>query len=406
MRFLFVHNNFPAQFRFIAEHLARDPQNRVAAVGATSARDLPGVHLERYQFEDIGRAEVHPFARRFDREARRAEQVLYALTALENTGFRPDVVVAHSGWGETLPLRAKYPRAHLVTYCEYFYRDTGGDVHFDPEFPLLGVDGLAHLRAKNASQLLALVDSDVGLSPTPWQRSTYPREFHQKIAVAHEGVDMEAVQPNPRASFPLPNGVVLPAGAEVLTFVARNLEPMRGFHIFMRALPAIMAARPHAQVVIAGGDGVSYGATSPDRRSWKEVFLSEVQHQIDHSRVHFVGPLPYRDYLRLLQVSRVHVYLTYPFVLSWSLVEALSAGCLVVGSDTAPLRDAIEHGRNGLLVPFFDVALLARTVTAALGHPEQYQWLRQAARASVAHRFERRQAIAAQLAAILPPAEH
>jgi glycosyltransferase involved in cell wall biosynthesis len=402
MQFLFVHNNFPAQFRFIADHLVRNPQNRVAAVGAASARDLPGVHLERYQFEDIGRAEVHPFARRFDREARRAEQVLYALNALDAAGFVPDVIVAHSGWGETLPLRAKYPKAHLVAYCEYFYRDTGGDVHFDPEFPLLGVDGLTHLRAKNASQLLALVDSDAGLSPTPWQRSTYPREFHAKIAVAHEGVDTQTVQPDPRASFCLPNGLVLPAGAEVLTFVARNLEPMRGFHIFMRALPAILAARPQAQVVIAGSDGVSYGAASPDRRSWKDVFLSEVQHELDLSRVHFVGALPYGDYLRLLQVSRVHVYLTYPFVLSWSLVEALSVGCLVVGSDTAPLRDAIEHGRNGLLVPFFDVEVLAQTVVAALGRPEQYQWLRQAARASVVHRFERRNAIAAQLAAIVP----
>ncbi|MFH6781396.1 MULTISPECIES: glycosyltransferase [Methylobacterium] len=403
MDFLFVHNNFPAQFRFVAEHLARDPRNRVAAVGAASARDLPGVRLERYQFEDIGRAEVHPFARRFDREARRAEQVLYALNALDRAGFVPDVIVAHSGWGETLPLRAKYPKARFVVYCEYYYRDAGGDVNFDPEFPLLGVDGLTHLRAKNSSQLLALVDSDVGISPTPWQRSTYPREFQSKIVIAHEGVDTQSVQPDARARFRLPNGRMLAAGDEVLTFVARNLEPMRGIHVFLRALPAIMAARPQAQVVIAGNDGVSYGATSPDRRSWKEVFLSEVRHRLDLARVHFVGPLPYTDYLRLLQVSRVHVYLTYPFVLSWSLVEAMSAGCLIVGSDTEPLRDAIEHGRNGLLVPFFDAGLLGRTVVGALSYPEQYLWLRQAARSTAIQRFERRHALAAQLAAIIPP---
>ncbi|MFE1601548.1 glycosyltransferase [Methylobacterium sp. ID0610] len=402
MRFLFVHNNFPAQFRFLAEHLARDPQHRVAAIGTTTARDLPGIRVERYAFEDIGHAEVHPFARRFDREARRAEQVLYALNALDAAGFIPDVIVAHSGWGETLPLRAKYPNARIVVYCEFFYRDRGGDVHFDPEFPLLGVDGLTHLRAKNAAQLLALVDSDLGLSPTPWQRSTYPAEFQPKIAVAHEGVDPLTVRPDPAATFRLPNGQVLPAGAEVLTYLARNLEPMRGIHIFLRALPAILAARPSAQVVIAGGDGTSYGATASDGRSWKDTFLGEVRHRLDLRRVHFVGPLPYAEYLRLLQVSRAHVYLTYPFVLSWSLVEALCAGCLVIGSDTAPLHDAIEHGRNGLLVPFFDTDRLARTVTSALAHPEHYHWMRQEARASAIARFDRRKALGAQLAAVLP----
>lgn len=403
MKFLFVHNNFPAQFRFVAEHLAQAPEHAVAAIGTMTARAMPGVRLERYHFEDLGRALVHPFARRFDREARRAEQVLYALNSLDAVGFVPDVVVAHSGWGETLPLRAKYQNAHFVAYCEFYYRDTGGDVHFDPEFPPLGVDGLTHLRAKNASQLLALADCDVGLSPTPWQRSTYPREFQAKIAVAHEGVDTAHVRPDRSAVFRLPNGLALPAGAEVLTYVARNLEPMRGIHVFLRALPAILQRRPAAHVVIAGGDGVSYGASAENGRTWKDVFLSEVGGRLDPRRVHFVGPLPFGEYLTLLQVSRVHVYLTYPFVLSWSLVEAMSAGCLIVGSDTPPLHDAISHGHNGLLVPFFDVTRLAETVSECLARPERGLGLRQAARATAIHRFDRRQALAAQLGIIVPP---
>lgn len=402
MNFLFVHNNFPAQFRFVAEQLARHPEHRVAAIGAETAQGLPGVRLERYRFNDVGHAFVHPFARRFDREARRAEQVLYALIALESSGFVPDVIVAHSGWGETLPLRAKYPRARLIAYCEYFYRDQGGDVHFDPEFPPLGVDGLTHLRAKNASQLLALVDCDLGLSPTAWQRSTYPIEFHAKIAVAHEGVDTDLVRPDPTATLQLPNGLMLRAGAEILTFVARNLEPMRGYHVFMRALPDILRARPSAEVVIVGGDGLSYGASSPDGRSWKDVFLSEVGSRLDPRRVHFVGALPYSQYLRLLQVSRAHVYLTYPFVLSWSLIEALSAGCLVIASDTAPLREVITHGRNGLLVPFFDVRRLAYVAAEALAQPAYFLGLREAARATAQARFERRRAVAEQLTVILP----
>ncbi|MCJ2043488.1 glycosyltransferase [Methylobacterium sp. J-078] len=402
MNFLFVHNNFPAQFRFVAEHLAGDARNRVVAIGAAGSRELPGVQLARYFFDDLGRASVHPFARRFDREARRAEQVLYVLNSLDNIAFIPDVVVGHSGWGETLPLRAKYPNAHFVAYCEYFYRGRGGDVHFDPEFPALGVDGLTHLRAKNASQLIALADCDAGLSPTPWQRSTYPQEFQGKIAIAHEGVDTIAVRPNPSATFRLPTGSMLNAGAEVLTYMARNLEPMRGIHVFLRALPEVMRRRPNAHVVVVGGHDVSYGSSSPDGRSWKDVFFSEIESYIDPRRVHFLGVVSYADYLTLLQVSRVHVYLTYPFTLSWSLIEAMSTGCLIIASDTAPLHDAITHGQNGLLVPFFDIDRLAGAISECLSRPEAGLSLRQAARATAVNRFDRRQALSAQLRVMLP----
>lgn len=398
MNVLFVHTNFPAQFRYLAETLVADPAHRVAAIGSQTAGGVRGVRLERYHFQDVGHASVHSFARRFDSEARRAEQVLYALNALEGSGFVPDVIVAHSGWGETLPLRAKFPRARLIVYCEYFYREQGQDVHFDPEFLKLGIDGLTYLRAKNASQLLALAECDLGLSPTQWQRSTYPSEFHGKIAVAHEGVDTEAVRPDPYAVFHLPSGYSLNAQSEVLTFVARNLEPLRGYHVFMRALPEILRARPQAQVVIVGGDSVSYGPPSPDGRSWKDTYRAEVAGRIDPRRVHFVGALPYAQYLSLLQISRAHVYLTYPFVLSWSLVEAMSAGCLVIGSDTAPVREVITHGQNGLLVPFFDIRRLAATAIDALGDPHRYMALRQQARASASAGFERRRAAARQLA--------
>lgn len=389
MNVLFVHTNFPAQFRHVAQLLASDPRHRVAAIGTQTARPLPNVQLQQYYFEDVGLAAVHPFARRFDREARRAEQVLYALIALENTGFRPDVIVAHSGWGETLPLKTKFPQARLIVYCEFFYRDLGQDVHFDPEFPRLGVDGLTSLRAKNASQLLALADCDRGLSPTPWQRSTYPAEFQDKIAVIHEGVDTEQVRPNPQAHFSLGDGRVLTRDSEVITFVSRNLEPMRGYHIFMRALPDILRACPRAQVVIVGGDDVSYGDRPPDGRSWKDVFRAEVATLVDWRRVHFVGRLAYGAYLQLLQISAAHVYLTYPFVLSWSLVEALSAGCLVVASETAPLRDVVRHGENGVLVPFFDVRRLSEGVIDALHRPDAYRAMRDAARRHAVAEFDR-----------------
>jgi len=214
-------------------------------------------------------------------------------------------------------------------------------------------------------------------------------------------VDTDLVRPNPASQFPLPDGRALTSTSQVITFVARNLEPLRGYHIFMRALPEILRACPQAEVVIVGGDDVSYGARPQDGRSWKEVFRSEVADAVDWRRVHFVGRLSYDAYLQLLQVSAAHVYLTYPFVLSWSLVEAMSAGCLIIASDTAPLRDVVRHGDNGMLVPFFDVRQLSATVVDALRRPQAYGALRARARATAVGALDRRDATRQVLSLIL-----
>jgi glycosyltransferase involved in cell wall biosynthesis len=387
MNVLFVHNNFPAQFRHIARALARDPNVKVAAVGTMTARGMNGVDLRKYSLTDANVSTTHPFARRFDLECRRAEQVLYALSSLSSSSFVPDLIIAHPGWGETLPLRTIFPRARILLYCEFFYAVEGQDVGFDPEFPETGADGHVALHLKNAATLLGLLDSDSGVSPTRWQRSTYPHEFQHKIAVLHEGVDVDVAKPLPDATFRLPSGRQLRRSDEVLTFVARNLEPLRGYHVFMRALPRIMAARPQVQVLLVGGDGTSYGRAPPSGVTWKSKFLDEVADQIDMGRMHFTGPLPYRDYLRALQVSSAHVYLTYPFVLSWSLIEAMSAGCLVIGSDTAPVREIID-GENGMLVPFFDTDQLADCVIEALAYPRRFRAMRSQARRTVLDGFD------------------
>src|SRR5581483_4205966 len=261
------------------------------------------------------------------------------------------------------------------------------DVGFDPEFPEAGLDGHISLHLKNASTLLGLSDCDVGISPTPWQRSTFPEHFRDKIEVIHEGVDTDLVAPDAAATFRLPNGCVVSHGDQVITFVARNLEPLRGYHVFMRALPRVLAALPDAQVIVVGGEEASYGMKPPNGQSWKRLFLDEVAPRIDLDRVHFTGRLPYRRFLSALQVSAAHVYLTYPFVLSWSLIEAMSAGCVVIGSDTAPLQDVID-GRNGLLVPFFDVEAIADRIVAAVSRPERYRAMRARARAFVRDRYD------------------
>jgi glycosyltransferase involved in cell wall biosynthesis len=243
------------------------------------------------------------------------------------------------------------------------------------------------LRAKNAHLLMALADMDRGLSPTDFQRSTVPEAYRNRISVIFEGIDTVAVRPDPAASVTA-KGRVLRAGDEVVTFINRNLEPYRGYHIFMRALPEILRRRPNAVALIVGGDGISYGAAAPDGKTWKQIFFDEVKDRLDLDRVFFPGRLPYADYLKVLQVSACHVYLTYPFVLGWSCIEAMAAGCLVVGSATPPVAEAIEHGKNGLLVDFFDTAALAETVVECLAHPAPHAHLRKAARETALERHD------------------
>jgi glycosyltransferase involved in cell wall biosynthesis len=264
----------------------------------------------------------------------------------------------------------------------------GPDMGFDPEFPV-ALDDRLRVSTWRAHHLLALEQCDVAIAPTQWQKSQFPATYQPKIQVLHEGVDIELLGPDPQAQFTLPNGQVLKAGDAVVTYVARNLEPYRGFHVFMRSLPALLAAHPTCQVLIVGGDEVSYGRTPTNARSWREALLREVN--IDSSRetgrVHFLGKLPYAQYRRVLQVSAVHIYLTYPFVLSWSLLEALASGCAVVASDTEPVREVIRHGENGLLVDFFDGVQLVQAVHKVLTDPTGMQALRQAAVELVRGRF-------------------
>jgi glycosyltransferase involved in cell wall biosynthesis len=387
MDVLFIHNNFPAQFKHLAPLLVKQRGVRVAAIGSRTSRAIDGVRLIKYAMNGYDTSSSHPFARRFDLECHRAEQVLYALSTLASSGFYPDVIIAHPGWGETIPVRSIFPLARLIVYCEFFYGGKERDVGFDPEFPAIGADGNVALQLKNAATLLALSECDAGVAPTAWQRSTFPEIFRSKIDVLHEGIDTAALKPAPDASFRLPSGRRLTAKDEVVTFAARNLEPLRGYHIFMRALPRIMAERPNAEIVIIGGYGTSYGAPPPPGSTWKQIFLDEVAAKIDMSRVHFCGRLPYQDYLLALQISSAHTYLTYPFTLSWSLLEAMSVGCLVIGSDTAPLHEVISE-RNGILVPFFDIERLADCIVDVLAHPDRFHHMRSAARQTIVQNYD------------------
>jgi glycosyltransferase involved in cell wall biosynthesis len=260
-------------------------------------------------------------------------------------------------------------------------------VGFDPEFSSIFNDP-SRLRARNGINLLAFQAADWGHSATQWQRGLNPAEMQSRISVLHEGVDTTVACPNRHARFKIPGGATLTRRDEVVTYVARNLEPYRGFHTFMRSLPQLLRRRRTARVVIVGGDGVSYGAPAAPRSSYRDMMLRELGDQLDMTRVHFLGMLDYGDYLTLLQVSSAHVYLTYPFVLSWSLIEAMACGCLIVGSSTPPVLEVLRDGDNGLTVDFFDVRELAGRIEAALAAPAKMQALRTAARLTAVTQFD------------------
>lgn len=385
MKILFVHQNFPGQFIHLAPLLAADKANTVLALTMqpSQAADWQGVRLISYPVSRGSTPDIHPWLIDFETKTIRAEACFRAALALKAQGFTPDLIVAHPGWGESLFLKEVWPRARLGIYCEFFYHPAGADVGFDPEFAEPDAAAVCRMRLKNLNNLLHFETADAGISPTHWQASTFPEPFRSRISVIHDGIDTEAIAPNPSVGLTLNGQLTLTRADEVVTFVNRNLEPYRGYHIFMRALPEILKRRPRARVLIVGGDTVSYGAKAPAGQSWKEIFAREVRPQIsdaDWARVHFLGNIPYRQFIPLLQLSTVHVYLTYPFVLSWSLLEAMSAGCAIVASNTQPLHEAIVHNETGRLVDFFAVNALADQVCQLLDAPAERTRLGQRAR--------------------------
>jgi len=376
MRILFIHQNFPGQFKHLAPVLAADKSNEVVAftMQKETAATWRGVRLINYQPARGSTPNLHPWVADFETKTIRGEAAFRAALALRESGFVPDVIIAHHGWGESMFLKDVWPTAKLGIYCEFYYHAQGADVGFDPEFPVKDSGEACRLRLKNLNNLLHFETAQAGISPTYWQASTFPEPFRHKITVVHDGIDCNAIVPNPSASLSFNDGLTLTRQDEVITFVNRNLEPYRGYHVFMRALPEILRRRPKARVLIVGGDEVSYGAAPAGGRKWKEIFFDEVKGRIapdDLMRVHFLGKIPYEYFISLLQLSTVHVYLTYPFVLSWSLLEAMSAGCTIVASDTQPLHEAIKPNETGRLVNFFDVRALTDEICDLLDQPEE-----------------------------------
>ena len=391
MKLLFIHQNFPAQYKHLAPLLAADPANQVIALGDAAnvgrCAGWPGVRLLGYESPRGAAAETHHYIRTLEKAVRRGQQVARVCLTLREQGFVPDVICVHPGWGEALYLKDVYPDSAVLGYFEFFYHGRGIDVGFDPEYPP-ALDDVFRVRTKNTVNLLSLQACDWGICPTHWQWGVHPAEYRNKISVIFDGVDTDVVKPNASTLVSLGEaGPTLTQADEVVTFVNRNLEPYRGWHSFIRAVPEIQRRRPKARIVVLGADEVSYGAP-PSEGTYREKYLAEVRDRLDPARLHFLGQVPYAQFVALMQVSVVHVYLTYPFVLSWSMIEAMAAGALVVGSATPPVQEVVEDGFNGLLVDFFSPAAIADAVDRVLDHPDRMATLRQRARQTVVERYD------------------
>lgn len=396
MNILFIHRKLPGQFQHLLVSFAADPRNRVFGICQADApilRNTPlleKIHIAVYQKPHQTTPGVHPYAVEMERAIFNGQAVARVLQQLKEQGVRLDLAIAHLSWGEALYFKDIFPHTPLIGYSEYYYHGQGTDVDFDPQY-LSSIDHQLHVRTLNAQLLLGMVSCDVCVAPTCWQKHLFPTELQSKIRVIHEGVDVEQVKPDPHASLVLPDGTSLSKQDEVITYTARNLEPYRGFPVFMRAVAEICQLRPKCHVIIAGGDEVSYSPHLPNGLTYRELALQECA--IDLQRVHFLGSVPYTTYLNILQISSVHIYLTYPFVLSWSLIEAMSAGCVIVASNTAPVAEVVQHDYNGLLVDFFEHQQIASSVNQVLNHPSRMQHLAINARNTIVQHYQQQHSL-------------
>ncbi|MEW9920055.1 glycosyltransferase family 4 protein [Marimonas sp. MJW-29] len=390
MDILFVHQNMPGQYRELVQWLAAQGGHRIYFLTQRkNAPDIPGVETRVYSAHRKPAKDAYGLSKVWEEAAGAGFGAAMAARRLEREeGFRPDIVIGHVGWGELTFFKQIWPDVPSIGLFEYYYRMEGGMVGFDPEEPITDHTPFL-MQARNAVPLANIEAVDLGHCPTYWQRDRFPESFHDRLYVCHDGIRTDKLLPNPDVSLNLGRlDRPLTRDDEVLTFVSRNLERARGFHVFMRALPRIMAERPEARVLIVGGNEVSYGRTSEHPKGLRAEMEAEVGDRIDWERVHFLGRVPYAHYCQIVQISRCHVYLTMPFVLSWSLLEAMSMGATIVASDVAPVREAIRDGETGMLVDFFDIDGLADQVVEVLAEPGKFAHLGRAARDHVTEHYD------------------
>lgn len=385
MRILFVHNNFPGQYARIVRHL-KTLKHIDMLSGSLATNKQPAV-INRVGYKphrDAGE-KTHPALRYTEGAVIRGQAVYSAFMNIQKKGWNPDIMLSHSGFGDGLFLKDLWPKAKYMPYLEWYFHSYGSDASFLDHGAPKKPNTELNIRMKNTAILHDLAAMDWGQCPTEYQKSQYPTIFHDRISVLHDGVDTEFFSPDDNTIFTV-GDLAFRRGDPLVTYIARGMEPYRGFPQFMEAVARLQVERPDAHVVVIGEDKTAYGAKREDGKTYKEWALENLT--LDESRIHFLGRQPLEVLRDALRVSAAHVYLTVPFVLSWSMMEAMSAGALIVGSDTDPVREIITDGENGLLVPFFEPDVLATRLADILADPDRYTPLRERARALMLERYD------------------
>ena len=365
MRLLLLHQNFPGQFRQLAPFLSRRGHELVALCSHQRPVAFEG-RLLRYS-EPTKLSEAVPLGTLLWHDGlQRAAIVARQCAQLAAEGWRPDVVLAHSGWGETLALQEVWPGVPQVLWPELWVLPEHGGHGSDPLKPPPGLEQRLEQLGRNLMTRQALQQARAWVVPTQHQARSFPAEFQgNRLHVIHEGIDCQLAAPNPEVNYVV-RDIPISRSTPTITFVNRNLERLRGFDMFMRALPQIQRERPDVRVLIVGDNEVGYGTGHVSGRPLREVMVEELGGELDLERIHFLGRVPHPALIGLLQASWVHVYLSYPFILGWSLLEAMACGCCIVGSEGMPVEEVIHNGVEGVLVPMGDHHKLAQRVLALL----------------------------------------
>ena len=391
MKIIFIHPNFPAQFRHLAYALGQNPRHMVLFVTSNPRPEweIPGVQKIIYKSP-----QKEPFSANDNTNndlINEGRAVLETLLQLKKQGVKPDLIYAHSGWGTTFFIKDVFPHTPFLGYFEWYYNPHGKDMTFGNS--KVTVSKATTLRLKNLPILNDLLSCQAGTTPTRWQFMQFPELFHHKLHIIHDGINTSFFKPGNRDLTSL--NLDIPEDASIVTYATRGMEPYRGFPQFIESIPYILKENKKCHIIIAGEDRVCYGTPRKDGKTWKTFMLEKVP--LDSTRVHSVGSLPYGKYLKLLQASDVHVYLTRPFVLSWSMLEAMSCGCVVVASDTEPVREVIKEGVNGFLTDFFNPEQIAHKVLSVLSYPSFVKQISSNARETIINRFSLQKLLPAHL---------
>lgn len=381
LNIVFIHYELPGQFLHLIRYLAKQPQYNVFGICHENAEAVNDNSLYQqlytYQPKQLDSSLTHHYVTDLQRSVLNAQAVFEILQQCLLQGIHFDLAVAHTGWGETLYFKDIYPDTPLLGYAEFFFHAKGADAGFDPENPV-SKDRSLQIKTLNAQLLLGMNECDTLVTPTNWQKSLFPELWQDQLNMIHEGVNVDLCKPDQEITFTLPGGTQLSRKNEVVTYSARNLEPYRGFPVFLKAIERVCQSRPDCHIIITGGDQISYSKKLADGECYREKYLKTVS--LPESRVHFLGKVSYSTHIQLLQLSSVHVYLTYPFVLSWSFIEAMACGCVIIASDTPPVMDFLEAERNGITVKFFDDEQIAGEIGEVFNHPQRKSYLGRAAR--------------------------